>query len=243
MSSLKLFMSYSWTTPKHEAWVLGLATALVRSGVDVILDKWDLLPGHDAHAFMEQMVTNPEIGKVILVCDKAYVEKANGRRSGAGIEAQIVSGEIYARTDQSKFVAVIAERDKNGIPCVPAYYKSRIYIDMSDPDTYDDGFERLLCWIYDEPLYVKPEQGNKPPLPTRNEKQGSVGKAANAGSATDPTKNERQPAQTMAVNIQGSTVYLENVTQENKRGGPVDQTIGKNITNGTVIIKNVKQEA
>ena len=41
MTPPKLFVSYSWTSPDHEAWVLQLATELRESGVDVILDKWD----------------------------------------------------------------------------------------------------------------------------------------------------------------------------------------------------------
>ena len=55
----KLFISYSWTSPDHEQWVLNLATELRESGIDVILDKWDLKEGHDANAFMERMVTGP----------------------------------------------------------------------------------------------------------------------------------------------------------------------------------------
>ena len=60
----RLFVSYSWTSRDHEAWVLRFATELRESGIDVILDKWDLREGHDAHAFMEKMVTDPEIKKV-----------------------------------------------------------------------------------------------------------------------------------------------------------------------------------
>ena len=91
----KLFISYSWTSPAHEQWVLNLATELRESGVDVILDKWDLKEGHDAHAFMEKMVADQAIKKVALICDQLYSEKANGRSGGVGIEAQIISPEIY----------------------------------------------------------------------------------------------------------------------------------------------------
>src|SRR5262245_40900877 len=80
----KLFVSYSWTTPNHEAWVLKLAIDLVESGVDVIIDKWHLREGQDADKFMEQMVTDPNIKKVILVCDQAYAEKADARKGGVG---------------------------------------------------------------------------------------------------------------------------------------------------------------
>ena len=41
----RLFISYSWSTPEHEQWVVTLAKELVESGVDVVLDKWDLKGG------------------------------------------------------------------------------------------------------------------------------------------------------------------------------------------------------
>lgn len=162
MSEPRLFVSYSWTSPDHEARVLQIATDLRESGVDVVLDKWDLKEGHDAHAFMERMVTDPEMKKVILICDKAYVDKTDGRSGGVGVEAQIISGEIYDKQEQDKFVAVVVECDEEGKPYLPVYYRSRIYIDMSDPSTISENFERLLRWIYNQPFYKKPELGRKP---------------------------------------------------------------------------------
>ena len=82
MTAPRLFISYSWSSPAHEQTVIDLATELRDSGVDVILDKWDLKEGHDSVAFMEQMVTNPEIKKVAIISDKIYAEKADGRAGG-----------------------------------------------------------------------------------------------------------------------------------------------------------------
>ena len=158
----RLFVSYSWTSPQHAEWVLQLATELREAGVDVVLDKWDLKEGHDAHAFMETMVTDPTISKVVLVCDKAYADKADGRSGGVGTEAQIISGGIYAKTTQDKFVAVVVEKAEDGSPYVPAYYRSRIYVDLSDATAYAQNFEQLLRWVYDKPLYKKPELGQMP---------------------------------------------------------------------------------
>ncbi len=158
----RLFISYSWTSLPHEEWVLSLATELRESGVDVVLDKWDLREGHDAHAFMEKMVTDPNIKKVAMVCDRLYAEKADGRSGGVGAETQIMSAEIYAKQDQTKFVAVLPERNDDGQPFLPAYYKSRVYIDLSNPDLYARNFEQLLRWIYDKPRHVKPDLGNAP---------------------------------------------------------------------------------
>ena len=132
----KLFISYSWTSEDHERWVIALATSLREAGVDVVLDKWDLREGQDAHHFMEQMVSNPAITKVAMICDHKYAEKANDRAGGVGAETQIISPEIYAKQDQIKFVAVLSERDVEGKPFLPVYYKSRIYIDLSSDDFF-----------------------------------------------------------------------------------------------------------
>ncbi|MCG8572996.1 MAG: TIR domain-containing protein [Spirochaetes bacterium] len=78
----KLFISYCWSNPSHEQWVLDFATELRESGVDAILDKWDLKEGHDAIAFMEKMVTDSEIEKVVIVSNSDYSKKADKRSGG-----------------------------------------------------------------------------------------------------------------------------------------------------------------
>lgn len=170
----KLFISYSWSSPDHEEWVLNLAEELVAAGVNVILDKWDLKEGHDAYAFMEKMVTDPDINKVILICDKEYAEKADDRSGGVGTETQIISQEIYEEVDQNKFVGIVKERDEDGKAYLPTYYKSRIYIDLSDEEEYAKNFERLVRWIYDKPLHIKPPIGEKPSF-LNNEDNISLG--------------------------------------------------------------------
>ncbi len=170
MENPKVFISYSWSNPQHEEWVINLATQLRQDGVDVILDKWDLKEGHDAIAFMERMVTDPEIKKVIIISDRVYAQKADSRKGGVGTETQIISKEIYDKVEQDKFVVVIAEKDEHGKPYLPTYYKSRIYIDLSEPDTYTENYERLLRWIYGKPLYKKPELGKMPTFLSEGEK-------------------------------------------------------------------------
>lgn len=162
MNPPKMFISYSWSNPDHEKWVLTLATELRESGVDVILDKWDLKEGNDANAFMEQMVTDKDIKKVALICDRTYAEKTDDRKGGVGTEAQIISPKIYEEQDQNKFVAVVRELDENGKAFLPAYYSSRIYIELSDTSMYAEGFDELLRWAFDEPLHKKPLIGSKP---------------------------------------------------------------------------------
>ncbi|MCY4383866.1 MAG: TIR domain-containing protein [Nitrospinae bacterium] len=191
MAATKVFVSYSWSSNEHEEWVLRFATNLRQSGVDAILDKWDLREGHEANAFMEKMVSDPEITKVVIVSDRIYSERSDSRKGGAGTEAQIISKEIFQKEDQNKFVAVVTEKDDNGDPCLPAYYSSRKYIDFSDESRFSESFEQLLRWIADKPFHKKPELGNPPAYLNESENVVSLSTSASKRRAYDAITNLR----------------------------------------------------
>lgn len=158
----KIFISYSWTNPQHEQWVLELAERLTTDGINVILDKWDLKEGQDLHIFMEKMVEDKEIQKVLVICDKGYKEKANGRTGGVGKESQLISKEVYERTDQEKFVPIVKECDDEGKPCIPHYMAGRVYITLADQSSYEENYQKLVRNLYNKPELRKPPVGSPP---------------------------------------------------------------------------------
>jgi hypothetical protein len=158
----KIFISYRWTSPEHEDWVLLFATSLRQHGVNVILDKWHLSEGQDTLAFMEQMVTDPNIQKVLMICDRGYVERANSREGGVGTEAQIISAKVYERTDQNKYAAIVVDLDDDGRPILPHYMATRLYFDMSSPDAETTNFEKVVRWIFGKPFHAAPPIGEPP---------------------------------------------------------------------------------
>ena len=103
----KVFISYSWTSPQHEKWVVDFAERLAGDGVVAVLDKWDLREGQDKHAFMEQAVHDPTIERVLVVCDRGYQAKADNRQGGVGTETQLISKEVYDNTAQEKFIPIV----------------------------------------------------------------------------------------------------------------------------------------
>lgn len=161
-SPVKVFISYAWSTEEHERKVLELAERLMSDGISVTWDKWDLKEGQDKYAFMEQCVVDPEVKRVLLICDQVYAAKANQREGGVGDETMIISSEVYGKAEQEKFIPVVFEKDDNGEAHCPAYIKSRIYIDLSDPEIYDREYGKLLRNLYDRPVYQKPALGRKP---------------------------------------------------------------------------------
>ncbi len=112
------------------------------------------------------------------------------RSGGVGAETQIITPGIYARQEQSKFVAVLPERSEDGSPFLPAYYGSRIYIDLSSAQQYDLGFEQLLRWVFDKPLHKKPGLG-KPPAFLSQPSGESFGTSSRASRALSAIREAR----------------------------------------------------
>lgn len=158
----KVFISYSWHPEENKIRVQQLARRLMSDGVDVILDVWSLKDGQDKYVFMEKMVTDSDINKVLIICNKDYVEKADCRKGGVGTESTIMSDEIYSKAEQTKFLPVVFEKGNDGMIYKPHFLKSRIHIDMSSDDCYEIGYEQLLRDIFDKPLIKKPALGTMP---------------------------------------------------------------------------------
>lgn len=158
----KVFISYSWTSPAYKELVRSWADRLIADGVEVIIDVYDLQEGNDKYAFMEQMVVDPSVSHVLVICDKEYKKKANERRAGVGTESQIISQEVYNKVEQSKFIPIISEVDEGGNPYLPTFLESMIGINFSSPETANENWEQLVRLLYGKPLYVKPKLGNAP---------------------------------------------------------------------------------
>ena len=158
----KVFISYSWSSDSHKEWVLRLAERLRADGVDVILDRWDLKEGQDTVTFMEQMVTDKTVTKVVAVCDRKYAEKADARRGGVGTESQIISKEVYDQVNGEKFIPVFCEKSEDGKPYLPVFFKSRFGIDFSDIQRFDENYDQLLRNLHGRPELKKPPLGRPP---------------------------------------------------------------------------------
>lgn len=155
----KVFISYSWNKSDE---ILDLANRLMSDQIEVLLDQWELKEGQDKYVFMERCVNDPDIDKVLIICDSNYKEKADKRKGGVGDETSIITPELYGKAEETKFLPIIVERDEDGESYIPAYLRSRIYIDLSNVEIYDDEYQKLVRSIYNKPLIKKPPLGNKP---------------------------------------------------------------------------------
>ena len=159
----KVFISYAWTNDEYTNRVANFVKRLRSDGIDTLFDQFDLLAGNSLNNFMEKCVLDPTVTHVLMLLNPAYKEKADKRSGGAGRETQIISEEVYSDLDNSKFKPIIFDvEDKSVAEVVPVYLKNRMFIDLSNLDTFEENYRALVREIYGKPHMVKNQIGLRP---------------------------------------------------------------------------------
>ena len=161
-----VFFSYSWDDRFHKLWVLKLAAHLIRNGINVIIDEWDLSKfNNDMHVFMESGIRDSDY--VIMICTPKYAKKANEREGGVGIENTIITGEYYDKKKGRKYIPIVRNYSKKFTESLPSYLKTKYTIDFNDDSEYEQKFDELLRSLLNVPKYKRPELGNLPKLESK----------------------------------------------------------------------------
>lgn len=164
-TSPKVFISYSHDSDEHKEWVYKIACKLIESGVETLLDQWGLQLGSNLMRFMETGLTNSD--RVLVICTDNYNKKSNGGLGGVGYEKNILTAELFADQDTTKFIPCIknvSEKVKT-----PICLGGRTYIDFSDEEKFEENFKILLHELYGIPLKPKPTIGKNPLIPSSEE--------------------------------------------------------------------------
>lgn len=183
----KVFITYSWDNDGHKDWVRGLADILIKNGIEVLLDQYDIQPGDSFTEFMEQSVEYSD--NVVVVLTPNYKTKSLERKGGVGYEQQIISGEIFSGMPRNKFVPIIRNGTfDSGENCaIPPHFKGIATIDFISEDRYESAIEELLRTIYKTPRHLKPAVGSKPTFQfTANAKKKFTFELNNDFTVRDP---------------------------------------------------------
>jgi hypothetical protein len=157
MTIPKAFISYSHDSLAHKQWVLEFATRLRNSGIDAILDQWELQPGDDLPSFMEKQLVSAD--RVLMICTEQYVKKANAGTGGVGYEKMIVTSDLMRSIDTKKVIPIIRQ---SGSRCVPTFLESKKYIDFSNEAEIEYSYDEVVRALVGAPLFKKPQIGNNP---------------------------------------------------------------------------------
>ena len=165
MTAPRVFVSYSHDSQEHKDWVLGLSTRLLKNGVDILLDQWDVTLGGDLPHFMETGLTAAD--RVLAICTPVYVAKANSGRGGVGYEKMILTAQLMASITADRIIPVV--RGDSGTDVVPTFLASKRYIDFRDDAAFEARYAELLRDIHGERISPRPPLGPNPfkvgPLP------------------------------------------------------------------------------
>lgn len=158
MTHKTVFISYSWDSDHHKEWVLRFANDLVKGGVDVILDQYELSAGKEMTHFMEKSVG---ADKIIMIMTPNYKLKADNRQGGVGYEYSLITQEYYNKqTDKTKILPVLRQGDKDSSS--PDYMRTKLYHPMVDDKLYEAQLYELMKLVHDKPLITKPALGKVP---------------------------------------------------------------------------------
>jgi len=158
MQTPRVFVSYSHDDQSHKDWVLSLSARLVKNGVEVALDQWDLSLGGDLPHFMESGLTAAD--RILAICTPAYVTKANAAQGGVGYEKMILTAQLMRNVIATRIIPVV--RSANSIELVPTFLESKRYIDFRVEASFEACYAELLRDIHGEHVSPRPALGPNP---------------------------------------------------------------------------------
>jgi hypothetical protein len=146
---VRVFISHTSKSEDAIAWVKALALYLIDQGIQARLDQFHLRRGMDLPQWMCNELALAK--KVVVVCDEAYKQKAEGRLGGVGWETMIIQGDIAGLAPEStKYQVVVrAQELEKGLPM---YLKNR-YAFHAPNAAADQAFrEELVKELLDLPI-------------------------------------------------------------------------------------------
>jgi hypothetical protein len=136
----RVFISYTRTSGKHEAWVKELATFLrTQEGINARLDQWHLSPGGDVAQWMCNELDLAD--RVLLICNEAYAQRADRRHGGVGWEIRLIQGDLLMCQDTLKYVPIVCSED---IDAATPKFLRIIKCIYSDPSKQEGDFRQEL---------------------------------------------------------------------------------------------------
>jgi len=149
----KVFISYSQDDDIYKDWVKNFADRLIRDGIEVTLDQYDLQLGAMNATFMETGVRDNEF--VIILVTKKYAEKANARKGGVGYETDLTTGEIIMKENRRKFIPIMICIEYNE---APSYLKGANALKINSLFSYEEAYEKLYAALTEQNP-IKPQLG------------------------------------------------------------------------------------
>lgn len=143
MKKTNVFISYSWDSDSHKAWVKQLSDKLNENEITTILDQNDLALGDPLTHFMEQSIASSDY--VLLVCTPEYKYKADSRKGGVGYEESIITADVYTHQNHRKYIPILAAGSWE--TSTPVWANGKLGVDLRDNQFSGGEFLKLISTI------------------------------------------------------------------------------------------------
>jgi len=172
---VKAFISYKWESGEHVAWVRGLAADLRASGIEAILDQWEVRLGESFTDYMQRHIAEAHVILFVITPEAvAAAEAPKGQGGALKFEVQMMNARRMA--EGVRIIGVYRSGDRP-----PHYLRDHRYVDFRD----DGDYAASLKVLVDDLL----GRGGAPPVgvPSPVSQGQEVGGAPGA-AATDVTR-------------------------------------------------------
>jgi hypothetical protein len=213
-----VFISYSWDSDAHKAWVTRLADALdAEPDLKVAFDQYDLWGGVDLTHFMERGLG---CDRIIVVCTPVYVARAAGRQGGVGAEYSVITAELANHQLIDKFIPVVRDGRER-----PLFLRSKTYVDFNEPRPFNIALQELFAALRQEPAAKRP-----PKRPRILESTAAVELSEAQSSSVAPPKANRRNRRVVTALSSPCQAFVE-IRAVFKTSGPIWQRFAFQISN------------
>ncbi len=153
-----VFVSYSWDSDLHVKRVERFISRLRKNGISVLWDR-DMKLGERIPLFMEKSIIDCEY--VLFICTPNYKLKSDSPKGGVGYERNIMTGEIYRKQSEEKFIPVLFEGDWN--VSLPYWADGKLGIDLRSEKNAAMEYKRLFDTLlnFQSVINIKSNLNNK----------------------------------------------------------------------------------
>lgn len=153
-----VFISYSWDSDEHKAWVKKLSDDLrSKYAVCTLLDQYNR-GGYDLIEFMTKGVQKSD--RVLLIGTPEYRKKLEEDSGGVKYEDQLITIKLYHEMGSSKFIPVLraGKFDTSFSPII----ETRTGYSMVEDGDYEKTLEKIAADLWNDPVNAAPALGPKP---------------------------------------------------------------------------------
>jgi TIR domain-containing protein len=145
----------------------------------VSLDQWEAVPGDQLPAYMERSIRENQF--VLIVCTPRYKAKSDERSGGVGYEGDIMTAEVYSKSNHRKFIPIW--RNGTWRSAAPSWLAGKYYVDLRGDPYSETHYIDLLSTLHGTRVTA-------PPLGAPFSTTGTPARPTNPPRVSNPSPKE-----------------------------------------------------